>query len=346
MAGVLATDSPGHGVARWLLGDPDTLQPPAEVLIDSVGQRGEGAWRERLLAVEAMRVAHLNAEERAATASALASAVLGTDVVPAAGAMARAGHATMQTFAALVIGFGLFALTGTIYGLISVAGGRLPLLPLWKAAELLLYAGSALAGIGIVCAFPTTLLLDARRHRRWRQLAAVTLGLLGGPDSVSALASLAAADAERRNAAVWTAYRRALPTLRERDYGHLRPRATRDLCATLAGIGAEPDDQSMTMELLRALEAAGEGSGFEAVMRFAEEPRSTAEVTLAARRAAKILEERFHAERQSARLLRGAAPPDESRSLMRPVESASHDSAVLPRPAEESRPATLHGAPE
>jgi hypothetical protein len=336
MAGGLPTDSPFHAVDRWLLGDPDTLQPATDILIDGVSLRWDGAWRERFLAVTAIRAAHLSAEERAAAASSLASELVDSGFRPVSRAAARLSHAGMRTFVALVVAAAVFMITGTVYGLIKTLRDELPAFFLWKTALVVLDAVCGLAAAGIVAAFPATLVADTRRNRRWRQLATMTLGDLGGPDAASALASLAAKDSERKNPTLWKAYGIALPTLRESDYGRLHSRATQNVCSTLALTRIEPTDDQMAMEILRALEVAGNGSGADAVKQFAEDPSVDEEPTRAAYRTLGVLEERFRAERQANRLLRSAERPDESSSLMRPAESSDLNISTLPRLPESS----------
>lgn len=343
MSAGLPTDSPFHAVDLWLLGDPDTLQPAIDVLLEGVGMQWDGAWRERFLAVEAIRVAHLSAEERATAAAALASAVLRTDSSGARDAAARLGHAGVQTFVASVVGTVVFLVTGTIYGIISILGDQLPTFFLWKAAMIVLYIASALAAAGIVAAFPATLIADARRNARWRQLAAIAMGCLGGPDSVSALARLVAEDAENRNPVLWKAYGSALPTLRDSDYGRLRLGATDDMCASLRLTQMETTDDQMAIGILDALEAAGDGAGAGPLKEFAEDMSVAEETTCAAYRTLRVLEERLHAERLANRLLRSAERPDESGLLVRPAQSASMQTSALPRiPTSDEEPDSQH----
>jgi hypothetical protein len=176
----------------------------------------------------------------------------------------------------------------------------------------LVFVGSWL-GIGLLIA-PWVGMRIASDSQYLCANTALSLGYLGGPQSINVLAETAVRDAspEIRQAAE-EALARVLPALTEDYYGRLQARTVPNLCLLLDRGG------SLTLALLEALSKVGDGRAVHPVERVAAHG-GTASLREAAANILPILQERYYRETSAAILLRPVqAQESESASLLRPT---------------------------
>jgi hypothetical protein len=278
-------------------------------------------WPEPLVAAWALGQAKLSPEQEAAAATALCEAVEACPVRSMESAARRAG-----------VCFGLIAaLTLALFGWLFFSNSlqqrdALFLFLLCLMAALLTYAPFILAW---------TCYEERQRSFLLRETAIAGLERLRAAESVGTLAWAALDPNQRIRKAAHRALHQTLPGLTAAHYGHLPSETIPRLCRLLdrLSLRAGGFTETLTLQLLTALEMAGDGRAVRSVQRLAEKGAGARQQE--ARRILPLLRERLERENDQGMLLRIAAPPAGPDSLLRPTsgtETTPPEELLRPRP--------------
>ena len=179
---------------------------------------------------------------------------------------------------------------------------------------------------------PCSVTADKARVNRVRAQAAETLGELGRPESVDALAVAARESGPRVRGAAQESLIRILPRVTEHHRGLLSAQTVPNLCRLL-----DDSDDARSIAILHALERVGDGRAVKpvqnAIIRWSFRSPNSSVQNEAERILARLLQ--WQRQEQASSMLLRAADRADDQVLVRPAISIpSEDSATLVRPAD------------
>jgi hypothetical protein len=289
-----------------------------ELLLDTVARQGTRSFRKRLIAVEALRHVDLDPKQALRAEAALVAILLRRDVHPLNRFLEKCGNAAWRFgrlfIATRIVAFVIYQLQDNIR-----APDGAP--PVWMG-PLFGIGGMAwgLLGVATLATPFVSPLIDGHRESRLRDQALATLGQLGGPGSIHALALAATMKLKiGMGAKAMPSLRAVLQSLTPADYGCVPPEAIRRLCDLVVrcnsqGLTYLAADMPL---MLDALGKTAGGNAIPAVETIAASGHSPAWREQAAH-ILPVLNQRHRLEQDSARLLHPTKSPDSTESLLRP----------------------------
>jgi HEAT repeat protein len=323
---LLASSYPySRGTARIPAPQMEGISPEYNIsmMLEAVGDLSDRNWRERTVAAWALGLTAPQAFRQYEAAQALCTVLDRRTTRSAQRVTARTGRAILRT----LLFFSPFVLLGLIAGAMNGWSGG------WLALLFFMVFGM---GFQLMFAIPAASYAhDEDCTSRGREMAALALGRLRVPESVTSLAVACLDTRLRIKQAAIRAIEQVLPLLTEEHYGRLHAETTPSLCALLSETRHPQSQRRMrpdTLMVLEALGRMGDGRAVPYVEGLAQRDYSPV-VRQTAERVLPILRERRRQEEASQILLRASSREGGMDTLLRAAQySAPTASDQLLRP--------------